>query len=166
MNKNNNPGNPKILQISSKTKEEQDKITHNIIGCAMEVHNTLGYGFQEVIYQRCLTIDLNDNGIEHQREDELPIFYKGQKVGLRRADFLVMREIMIELKAVIALEDVYLAQAFNYLKAYNLSAGLIINFGAKSLQFKRLFNKSRQSNNSKIPVQTMGNNFMWRKCHN
>jgi len=82
-----NQGNPKILQIPVKTKEEQDKITHKIIGCAMEVHNTLGNGFQEVIYQRCLSIELNENGIEHQREVEMPIFYKGWEVGLRRADF-------------------------------------------------------------------------------
>jgi GxxExxY protein len=146
-----NQGNPKILQIPVKTKEEQDKITHKIIGCAMEVHNTLGNGFQEVIYQRCLSIELNYSGIEHQREVEMPIFYKGQEVGLRRADFLVMGEIMVELKAVINLEDVHLAQAMNYLEAYNLPTGLLINFGARSLQFKRLFNKSWQSNNPKNP---------------
>jgi len=68
-------------------------------------------------------------------------------VGLRRADFLVLGEIMVELKAIIDLEDVHLAQAMNYLEAYNLPTGLLINFGAKSLQFKRLFNKSWQSNN-------------------
>ena len=145
MNKNNqgNPIIPKIL-----VKEEQDKITHKIIGCAMEeVHNTLGNGFQEVIYQRCLSIELNENNIEHQREVEMPIFYKGNDVGLRRADFLVMGEIMVELKAIIDLEDVHLAQAMNYLEAYNLPTGLLINFGAKSLQFKRIFNKSWQSKN-------------------
>ncbi len=135
------------MELKYLTKEEQDKITHRIIGCAMEVHNTLGNGFQEVIYQRCLSIELNENGIEHQREVEMPIFYKGQDVGLRRADFLVMGEIMVELKAIIDLEDVHLAQAMNYLEAYNLPTGLLINFGAKSLQFKRLFNKSWQSKN-------------------
>lgn len=144
---NNNQGNPEILKITVMTKEQQDKITHKIIGCAMEVHNTLGNGFQEVIYQRCLSIELNINGVEHQREVEMPIFYKGQDVGLRRADFLVMSEIMVEIKAIIDLEDVHLAQAMNYLEAYNLSTGLLINFGAKSLQFKRLFNKSWQSKN-------------------
>ena len=142
MKDRNNHGNPKIQKIPVLTKEEHDKITHKIIGCAMEVHNTLGNGFQEVIYQRCLSIELNENGIEHQREVEMPIFYKGNEVGLRRADFLVMGEIMVELKAVIDLEDVHLAQAMNYLEAYNLPTGLLINFGAKSLQFKRLFNKS------------------------
>lgn len=129
------------------TKEEQDKITHRIIGCAMEVHNTLGNGFQEVIYQRCLSIELSENGIKHQREVKMPIFYKGHDVGLRRADFLVMGEIMVELKAIIDLEDVHLAQSMNYLEAYNLPTGLLINFGSKSLQFKRLFNKSWQSKN-------------------
>lgn len=113
----------------------------------MEVHNTLGNGFQEVIDQRCLPIELNESGIEHQREVEMPIFYKGQEVGLRRADFLVMGEIMIELKAVIDLKDAHLAQTMNYLEAYNLPTGLLINFGAKSFQFKRIFNKSWQSKN-------------------
>jgi GxxExxY protein len=139
MNIKDNKNNPVM------TKEQQDTITHKIIGCAMEVHNTLGNGFQEVIYQRCLSIELRVNGIEHQREVEMPIFYKGNDVGLRRADFLVMGEIMIELKAVINLEDVHLAQALNYLQAYNIQTGLLINFGAKSLQFKRVFNKSWQS---------------------
>lgn len=100
-----------------------------------------------MIYQRCLSIELNEKNIEHQREVEMPIFYKGQEVGIRRADFLVMGEIMVELKATINLEDVHLAQAMNYLEAYNLPTGLLINFGAKSLQFKRIFNKSWQSKN-------------------
>jgi len=135
------------MEIKYLSKEEQDKITHKIIGCAMEVHNTLGNGFQEVIYQRCLSIELNENSIEHQREVEMPIYYKGHEVGMRRADFLVMGEIIVELKAIIDLEDVHLAQAMNYLEAYNLPTGLLINFGSKSLQFKRLFNKSWQSKN-------------------
>jgi len=123
------------------TKEEQDKITHEIIGCAMEVHNILGNGFQEVVYQRALSIEMKLRNIEHQREFEMPLFYKGVDVGLRRVDFLVEKEISVEIKAVINLEDVHLAQAMNYLEAYNLQTGLLINFGAKSLQFKRLFNK-------------------------
>ena len=130
---------------------EKDKLTYTVIGCAMKVHNILGNGFQEVIYQRCLSIELNENAIEHQREVEMPIFYKGEEVGLRRADFLVLGEIMVELKAIIDLEDVHLAQAMNYLEAYNLQTGLLINFGAKSLQFKRIFNKSGQSKNFNNP---------------
>ena len=108
----------------------------------MEVHNTLGNGFQEVIYQRCLSIELNDKGLEHKREFEMPIIYKGNHVGIRRVDFLIDEDISVELKAVINLEDVHLAQAMNYLEAYNLQTGLLINFGARSLQFKRVYNKS------------------------
>jgi GxxExxY protein len=125
-----------------KTKEQQDTITHKIIGCAMEVHNTLGNGFQEAIYQRCLSIELSDKGIDHKREFEMPIIYKGNHVGIRRVDFLVDEDISVELKAVINLEDVHLAQAMNYLEAYNLETGLLINFGARSLQFRRVYNKS------------------------
>jgi GxxExxY protein len=123
------------------TKEEQDKITHDVIGSAMEVHNILGNGFQEVVYQRALSIEMKLRGIEHRREFEMPLSYKGEDVGRRRVDFLVCGEISVEIKAVINLEDVHLAQAMNYLEAYNLQTGLLINFGAKSLHFKRLFNK-------------------------
>ena len=122
-------------------KEEQDKITREVIGSAMEVHNILGNGFQEVVYQRALSIEMKLRNIEHQREFEMPLFYKGFDVGQRRVDFLVATEISVEIKAIINLEDVHLAQAMNYLEAYNLQTGLLINFGAKSLQFKRLFNK-------------------------
>jgi GxxExxY protein len=123
------------------TKEEQDKITHDVIGSAMEVHSILGNGFQEVVYQRALSIEMKLRGVEHQREFEMPLFYKGVSVGGRRVDFLVCDEISVEIKAIINLEDVHLAQAMNYLEAYNLQTGLLINFGARSLQFKRLFNK-------------------------
>jgi GxxExxY protein len=123
------------------TKEEQDKITHEIIGAAMEVHRVLCSGFQEVIYRRALSIELKLRNIEYQREFEMPLLYKGEDVGQRRVDFLVFGEISVELKAIINLEDVHLAQAMNYLEVYNLQTGLLINFGSKSLQFKRLFNK-------------------------
>ena len=130
------------------TKEKQDTITHAIIGSAMEVHKILGNGFQEVVYQRALSLEMNLQNIEHQREFEMPLFYKGVDVGNRRVDFLVASEISVEIKAIVNLEDVHLAQAMNYLEAYNLSTGLLINFGAKSLQFKRLFNKKYQINKS------------------
>lgn len=123
------------------TKEEQDKITHAVIGSAMEVHSILGNGFQEVVYQRSLSYEMYLRGIEHQREFEMPLIYKGQNVGGRRVDFLVNGKISVEIKATVNLEDVHLAQAMNYLEAYNLQTGLLINFGSKSLQFKRLFNK-------------------------
>jgi len=122
-------------------KDEYDNITHQIIGCAMEVHNVLGNGFQEVVYQRALSVEMELQGIGHQREFEMPLSYKGVDVGGRRVDFLVANEISVEIKAIINLEDVHLAQAINYLEAYNLQTGLLINFGSKSLQFKRLFNK-------------------------
>ena len=116
-------------------------ITEKIIGCAMKVHSTLGNGFQEVIYQRCLSIEMNKQKIPFGREIEMPIYYEGVEVGTRRADFIVDSKIMVELKAIINLEDVHLAQALNYLEAYNLEVGLLINFGSKSLTFKRLHNK-------------------------
>jgi GxxExxY protein len=118
-----------------------DELTYKIIGCAMKVHNTLGNGFQEVIYQRCLAIELGNAGISFLREQEMPIYYEGIEVGTRRADFLVENEVMIELKAVIKLEDVHLAQGLNYLTAYNYDKGLLINFESTSLEVKRLFRK-------------------------
>jgi len=118
-----------------------DELTYNIIGCAMKVHNTLGNGFQEVIYQRCLAIELEKSGIKYEREMEMPIYYEGFEVGTRRADFIVEEKVMIELKAIIQLEDVHLAQGLNYLTAYNLEKGLLINFGSASLLIKRLYKK-------------------------
>jgi len=117
-------------------------ITQKIIGASMEVHKILGNGFQEVIYQRALEIELTTMGLSFQREYEMDIFYKDQKIGGRRVDFFVEGCIMVELKALIHLEDVHLAQAMNYLEAYHVEIGLLINFGAKSLQFKRVHNNS------------------------
>jgi len=118
-----------------------DPLTHAIIGAAMEVHTILGNGFQEVVYQRSLAIELSGRGIGFVREKEMPLIYKGHEVGTRRVDFLVENKIMVELKALTQLEDVHLAQGLNYLTAYNLDIGLLINFGATKLEFKRLFRK-------------------------
>lgn len=118
-----------------------DDITRKIIGCAMQAHTILGNGFQEVIYQRELEIEMAEQGLSFGREVEMPIFYKGQQIGTRRVDFFVEGLIMVELKAIIELEDVHLAQAINYLEAYNMEIGLLINFGSKSFTFKRLYNK-------------------------
>lgn len=118
----------------------KDELTYQITGCAMKVHTTLGNGFQEVIYQRCLAIELSRAGIDFDREVEQTIYYDGIQVGTRRADFVVAHRIVVELKAVIALEDVHLAQAKNYVVAYDFETGLLINFGAKSLEYKRIFN--------------------------
>ncbi len=117
------------------------ELTSRIIGAAFEVHNTLKSGFQEVIYQRSLEVELNIKGVVTEREISLPIYYKGVDVGARRVDFLVENKICVELKAVSQLEDVHLAQALNYLEAFNMEIGLLINFGSKSLEVKRLLNK-------------------------
>jgi GxxExxY protein len=116
------------------------EVTEKIIGCAMQVHRILGNGFQEVIYQRALAIEMSFNELSFEREKEMDIFYRGERIGTRRVDFFVEDCIMDELKAVIQLEDVHLAQAINYLEAYNMEIGLLINFGARSLQFKRVHN--------------------------
>ena len=124
------------------------ELTGKIIGCAMEVHRVLGNGFQEVIYQRALAIEMAQQGIEFSREHEMDIVYKGEHIGQRRVDFFVEGKIMVELKAVVQLEDVHLAQAINYLEAYGLQIGLLINFGNTSLQFKRVMKpKSKSSLN-------------------
>jgi GxxExxY protein len=117
------------------------EFTSKIIGCAMTVHKSLGNGFQEVIYQRALEIEMNLAGITFSREFEMPIFYRDERIGTRRVDFLVEGIISVELKANIKLEDVHFAQAINYLEAYNLEIGLLLNFGETSLNFKRLTNK-------------------------
>jgi len=122
---------------------EYKELTHNIIGAAMEVHKVLGNGFQEVIYQRALAIELEERNIGFSREHEMSIQYKGHDIGTRRVDFFVEDKIMVEIKAVINLEDVHLAQAMNYVEAYNLDIDLLINFGAKSLQFKRVHNNKK-----------------------
>ena len=114
--------------------------TGKIIGAAMEVHKALGNGFQEVIYQRALKIEFIHSNIDFKREFEMPIYYRGNHIGTRRVDFLINDLISVEIKAVIRLEDVHMAQAKNYLEAYNIEVGLLINFGSKSLVFKRLFN--------------------------
>ena len=123
------------------TAEEFNDCTGIIIGCAMRVHATLGNGFQELIYQRALEIEMECEALRFEREKEMSIFYRDRHIGTRRVDFFVENEIMVELKAVILLEDVHLAQAINYLEAYNMKTGLLINFGSKSLSFKRLTNK-------------------------
>jgi GxxExxY protein len=126
------------------------ELTGRIIGCAMRVHSALGNGFQEVIYQRAMVIEMGDEGIKFSREHEMPVYYKNQHIGTRRVDFLVEEKISVELKAVINLEDVHLAQAINYLEAYDLEVGLLINFGARSLEYRRLVN-------SKFNQQSQGN---------
>ncbi|MBI4417388.1 MAG: GxxExxY protein [Ignavibacteriales bacterium] len=119
-----------------------DELTHKIIGCAMQVHNTLGNGFQEVIYQRALAVEFEYQGLFFEREKEMEIFYRGRNIGTRRVDFLVEQSVMVEWKAVEKIENSHKAQAINYLEAYGLADGLLINFGGLSLEFKRVFNKN------------------------
>ena len=119
---------------------QKDELTYAIIGCAMKVHNTMGPGFQEVIYQRCFAIELERAGLDFLREHEQTVFYEDIQVGIRRADFIVEGRVVVELKAVVNLEDAHLAQAKNYTVAYDFPLGLLLNFGSQSLQYKLLFN--------------------------
>lgn len=118
------------------------KLRHyqKVIGASFEVHKFLGNGFQEVIYQRALAYKLTQAGLDFNREIEQDIFYKelSEPNGTRRADFILENKVLVELKAIVELEDVHFAQVLNYLKAYRLEVGLLINFGSKSLTCKRL----------------------------
>ena len=123
------------------TNYKHSELTSKVIGCAMRVNSALGNGFQEVIYQRALQIEMSLADIPFSREFEMPIYYHNQQIGTRRVDFLVNKILSVEIKAMTKLEDVHFAQAINYLEAYNLEVGLLINFGERSLNFKRLQNK-------------------------
>jgi GxxExxY protein len=118
------------------------ELTEKIIGAALRVHNTLGNGFQELIYQRALALELAKADLKFAQELEMIIYYDGVDIGKRRVDFFIEGLIMVEIKAIISLEDVHLAQAMNYLEAYKMEIGLLINFGSKSLQFKRVHNNN------------------------
>ena len=129
-----------------------NELTHAIIGCAMTVHGSLGNGFQEVIYQRALAIEMTFRGLSFAREKEMPIFYRNKKIGTRRVDFFVENRVMVELKAVEKIQDVHKAQAINYLEAYGIADGLFMNFGGRRLEFKRLYNKEIVQRPSSHPV--------------
>lgn len=131
-----------------KKEYPESELTGKIIGCAMEVHKYLGNGFQEVVYQRALSIELNMQGINHIREQEMSLQYKGYDIGSRRVDFFIEDKIMLEIKAVKELEDVHLVQAINYLEAYGMQIGLLINFGSTSLQFKRVMKPKKYHSTS------------------
>lgn len=140
-------------------KYKYSDLTGKIIGCSMDVHKILGNGFQEVIYQRALEKEMIMQGLSFAREFEMPIFYKEEQIGTRRVDFLVEEVISVELKALVKLEDVHLAQAINYLEAYNLEIGLLINFGAKSLEFKRLINPKFNQPNQENHINQLNQRF-------
>jgi len=116
------------------------QLTREIIGHAMTVHKALGNGFQELIYQRALELEMSFHLLDFKREFEMPIYYRKNHIGTRRVDFLVSGILSVELKALIKLEPVHFAQAINYLEAYNLEIGLLLNFGSKSLEFHRFKN--------------------------
>jgi GxxExxY protein len=121
-----------------KEEYKHSDITSKIIGCAMKVHSTLGNGFQEIMYSRALAIEMPKAGLYFEREMEVPIHYEGEEIGIRRVDFFVEGKVMVELKAITLLEKVHLAQALNYLEAYKMEIGLLINFGETSLKFHRI----------------------------
>ena len=114
-----------------------EELTGKIIGCAMKVHSILGNGFQEIIYQRALAIEMTLADLSFEMEKEMKIYYRGHQVGTRRSDFFVEEKIMVEIKAKSNLDDVNLNQAMNYLEAYNMEIGLLINFGAQKLQIRK-----------------------------
>ncbi len=126
-----------------KSEYKYSDLTEKIIGCCMKVHNTLGNGFQEVIYQRALAIEFDKINVQFERELEMPIFYDDKNIGTRRVDFLIDEKVLLELKAVTTLENVHLAQALNYIEAFKLEVGLLINFGNTKLEFKRLIKNIR-----------------------
>ena len=128
-------------QTTIKEQYKYSELTSKIIGCAMTVHTILGNGFQELIYQRALAIEMRLAGISFSREHDMPIYFRDEQIGIRRVDFLVEGIISTELKAISELNNTNLNQAINYLEAYNLEVGLLINFGENSLKFKRLANK-------------------------
>jgi len=118
-------------------------ITEKIIGSAMKVHSKMRNGYVEAVYQKCLAIELKKAGLLFQTEVDHPIYYEGLVVGRRRVDFLVEDKVAVEIKALSEITDAHIAQGLNYLEVQQLEIGLLINFGAKSLQFKRLVNERR-----------------------
>lgn len=118
---------------------QKDDLSYLVIGCAMAVHNELGCGFQKDIYQRALSVELQSRGVPHICEFKMPIVYKGEQIGTRQVDFFINSTLMVELKALSALEPAHLTEAKNFLDAYNLESGLLLNFGTRSLEIKNLF---------------------------
>lgn len=131
-----------------KQEYKYSDITAKIIGCAMKVHSELGSGFPEIIYHRAMKIEMKEQGLNFESEKYIPVYYKSEKVGSRRADFLVEQVVSVEIKALSKMDDANLNQAINHLEAFNLEVGLLINFGAKSLEFKRLINSKIKSEQS------------------
>ncbi|GAB3294776.1 GxxExxY protein [Hymenobacter tenuis] len=123
------------------------EISKQIIGCAMRVHTALGNGFPEIIYQRSLAIEFEMNGLAFEQELHLPVYYLDKEVGSRRVDFLVAKSIIVELKALSEITPLHYAQVINYLKAYRVEVGLLLNFGETSLKYKRFLRSSDSPRN-------------------
>ena len=132
-----------------KTNYKHSEITGQIIGCAMRVHSEPGPGFPEIIYHRALEIEFQEQNISYDSEREIEVYYHNKLIGKRRPDFLVEKKVMVEIKAIKKLEDSDISQSLNYLKAYNLDIGLLINFGSKSLEYKRLIRNDNAKEKSK-----------------
>jgi GxxExxY protein len=154
-----------IMNTQNDSLENINELTRRVIGCAMDVHSKLGNGFQEVIYQRALSLELNNNMIVHERELEIPVFYKGLEVGTRRVDFLVERRLMVEIKAVENLERIHKTQAINYCEAYDIADGLLLNFGSSSLQINRVFNSKTGENYGAWLAAKRGDDEKARDAH-
>jgi GxxExxY protein len=127
-----------------KEQYKYSAVTERIIKCAYVVHNILGCGFQEVIYQRALAVEMELEGLQFAREQEMPLYYKDKQIGERRVDFLVENVILVEIKAVSKIENNHFAQAINYLEAFKFEVGMLINFGAEKLEFRRLMKNEQQ----------------------
>src|SRR5438067_8460097 len=141
------------------TELKYAETTEKIIGCAMKVHRKMGSGYSELIYSRCLAIELERIGLAYKKEQELNIYYDEFIVGKRRVDFMVEDKIVVELKALAELTNKELYQSLNYLENHRQEVGLLINFGAKSLQFKRLINQKGipAQENPANPLKNPGN---------
>jgi GxxExxY protein len=124
----------------TKAEYKYSDVTSKVIGCAMKVHQKMRGGYQELIYHRCLIIEFKKEKIEFQDEVEMPVFYEEVEVGRRRVDFLIDNKVVLKIKAVSELTDTHLAQGLNYLEGFNLEIGLLLNFGSKSLEIKRIIN--------------------------
>ena len=123
-----------------KSEYKHSEVTETIIGCAMRVHNSLGKGFPEIIYQRAFFIELNKTSLVVEREVEQPVCYEDQIVGKRRVDFLINKTILVEIKAISELDNSCMNQILNYIEAFNLEIGLLLNFGKDRVEFKRYTN--------------------------
>ena len=123
-------------------KSAFDDLAYKVIGCSMKVQGILGSGFQEKVYQRALSVEFSNQNISFAREIEMDIFYEGIQVGCRRVDFYVEDQLVVEIKAVSILDEIHLAQAISYCQVFNKASGLLLNFGSRNLEYKRVYNTS------------------------